>query len=182
MLVALSLRVTAVASWVSRVAAALAGIVTLGCLALVCGAVVARYFFGLLPSWSDEVGGWLIVILVMLAVGEAQRRGEHVGVDLLLERARGRTRRLLQAFGITCLAATAAILVWQGWEAAAFSRMIGAMPMSIDHLPLWLIQVFVPIGAGLMLLVALAQLLAVAAGLEPLPEEPADDGSPRATE
>lgn len=179
MLAALARRVSAAVAWISWAAAVLAAAVTLACFALVCGVVVARYFFGIVPPWSDEVGGWLIVVLVMLAVGEAQRRGEHIGVDLLLERLRGRPRRLLQGFGILCLGIAAAVLVWQGWEAAAFSRMIGAMPLSIGAVPLWLIQVFVPIGAGLMLLVAMAQLLGLAAGQEPLPRE---GDAPRATE
>lgn len=149
----------------SGVAVALAALATLGCLALVCYAVVLRYFFGKPLSWTDEAGGFLVVLLVMLAVAEGQRRGEHIGVDLLLERARGRGRRALQAFGAACVAAAAAVLLWQGWETVAFSRMIGARPLVIAEIPLWAIEMFLPIGAGLMLLVALAQLLALAAGI-----------------
>lgn len=163
----------------SGLAVGLAALATLGCLALVCYAVVLRYFFGLPLSWTDEAGGFLVVLLVMLAVAEAQRRGEHIGVDLLLERARGRSRRALQAFGAACVAVAAAVLLWQGWETVAFSRMIGARPLVIAEIPLWTIEMFLPIGAGLLLLVSLAQLLGLAAGTFVDPEPPE---APKATE
>lgn len=170
-----------VAGALSGLAVAVAGLATLGCLALVCYGVVLRYFFGQPLSWSDEAGGFLVVVLVMLAVAEAQRRGEHIGVDLLLERSKGRFRRGLQAFASLCVAAAAAVLLWQGWETVAFSRMIGARPLVLAEIPMWAIEMFLPIGAGLMLLVALVQLLALAAGLEPVPDEDTRD-LPRATE
>lgn len=163
----------------SGLAVALAALATLACLALVCYAVVLRYFFGLPLSWTDEAAGFLVVLLVMLAVAEAQRRGEHIGVDLLLERSHGRRRRLLQAFGTLCVAAAAAVLLWQGWETVAFSRMIGARPLVLADVPMWAIEMFLPIGAGLMLLVSLAQLLALAAGTFVDPEA---SEAPKATE
>ena len=167
----------------SGLAAAAAGLATLCCLALVCYSVGMRYFLGQPLSWSDEAAGFLVVLLVMLAVAEAQRRGEHIGVDLLLERARGRRRRLLQAFGALCVAAAATVLLWQGWETIAFSWMIGARPMVIAEIPLWLIEMFLPLGAGLMLLVSLAQLLALAAGTAPEHDETEGNAAPpRATE
>jgi TRAP-type C4-dicarboxylate transport system permease small subunit len=163
----------------SGLAVAVAGLATLICLALVCYGVVLRYFFGQPLSWSDEMGGFLVVVLVMLAVAEAQRRGEHIGVDLLLERSRGRFRRALQGFGVLWVAVAAVVLLWQGWETVAFSRMIGARPLALAEIPLWLVEMFIPIGAALMLLVSLAQLLGLVAGTAPEFEQP---DVPKATE
>ena len=165
--------------WISRIAAGFAAVASLLCFGLVCYVVVVRYFFGSAPSWSDEVGGWFVVALVMLAVGEAQRRGEHIGVDLLLEKTTGRPHRLVKGFGTLCVAASAAILLWQGWEMVAFSQMIGARPLSIAEIPLWLIEVLVPIGAGVMLLVSVIQLLGLITGIDLVPEH---TDAPRATE
>lgn len=168
-----------VVSRISHVAAGIAALATLGCFGLVCYVVVARYFFGLSPSWSDEVGGWLVVALVMLAVAEGQRRGEHIGVDLLLERTEGGPHRALKAFGALCVAVAAGLLLWQGLETMAFSRMIGARALAVAEVPLWMVQALIPLGAGLMLLVALVQLLGLATGVDLVPE-PKD--VPRATE
>ena len=165
--------------WISRIAAGLAAVASLLCFSLVCYVVVARYFFGRAPSWSEEVGGWFVVALVMLAVAEAQRRGEHIGVDLLLEKTRGRPHRAVKAFGTFCVAASAAVLLWQGWEMVAFSQMIGARPLSIAEMPLWLVEALIPVGAALMLLVALVQLFGLITGIDLVPEH---TETPRATE
>ena len=165
--------------WISRLAAGLAAIATLLCFGLVCYVVAARYFFGRAPSWSDEVGGWLVVALVMLAIAEAQRRGEHIGVDLLLERTTGRLHRLLKAFGALCVGVSAAVICWEGWETVLFSRMIGARPLSIAEIPMWWIEILIPIGAGLMLLVAVLQFVGFVAGIDLVPEHSEE---PRATE
>jgi TRAP-type C4-dicarboxylate transport system permease small subunit len=151
----------------SRIAAGIAGAACLACFMLVCYAVVMRYFLGAPQNWTDEAVGWLIVITVMLSVPEAQRRGENIGVDAFLENTRGRLRRALLAFGAATVLVTAAILVNEGIEMVAFTRMIGMKSMTMPEWPLWAIQALVPIGAALMLVVALLQLMCWAAGLEP---------------
>jgi TRAP-type C4-dicarboxylate transport system permease small subunit len=135
------------------------------CLALVCYGVAMRYFAGVPQAWVETVAGWLVVAMVMGAAPEAQLRGEHVGVDTLTERARGRSRRALVAFGLLWVAATAAVMIWEGWAAAAFSRMTGMMT-ELGAVRLWWIQLLVPAGFVLMLIVALAELARVARGLD----------------
>jgi TRAP-type C4-dicarboxylate transport system permease small subunit len=143
----------------------LAAAACLLCFVLMCVAVGMRYFFGQPQPWIDFVVGWLVVAMVAFAAPAAQLEGEHVGVDTLSERARGKARRALAAFGLLCVAATAAIMIWEGWAMVAFSRMTGMMT-ELHPIPLWWIQVLVPAGFVLMLLVALAQLLRVARGLD----------------
>ncbi|MBL8664899.1 MAG: TRAP transporter small permease [Candidatus Odyssella sp.] len=135
------------------------------CFALMCYSVAMRYFFGAPQSWIDYAVGWLVVAMVMFAAPSAQLAGEHVAVDTVSERVRGRPGRALAAFGLLCIVATAAIMIWEGSAMVAFSRMTGMMT-EIYPIPLWWIQVLVPVGFGLMLAVALMQLLRVARGLD----------------
>ena len=90
------------------------------CFALMCYSVAMRYFFGTPQSWIDYAVGWLVVAMVMFAAPAAQRTGEHVAVDTISERARGGARRALAAFGLLCVAATAAIMIWEGSAMVAF--------------------------------------------------------------
>ncbi len=151
----------------SRVGEWIAGIACLATLFLVCYAVAMRYFFNRPQSWSDEAVGLLIVISVMLAVPEAQRRGENIGVDLVIEKLRGRRRRALLAFGAQTVAITSAILISEGIDMVSFTRMVGIVSNSLPEVPVWAIQLFVPLGAVLLLLVALAQLAAYLTGRDP---------------
>ncbi len=161
-------RVESAVAALSLFASWLAGAACLVCLATVCYAVAMRYFFGRPQSWTDEVVGWLIVVAIMFAVPEAQRRGEHIGVDALIDKLSSRWRRTLAVLGFAAVIATAAILIHEGIETVAFTRMIGIKSLGLPDFPLWLIQAMVPAGAALLLLVALAQLLIHIAGMEPI--------------
>jgi len=155
------------AAIVSRIAAGAAAITCLFTLFAVCYAVAMRYFLGRPQGWTDEAIGWLIVIVVMLAVPEAQRRGENIGVDVLAGRLRGLKRRLLGLFGIATVIVVAWLMLDEGWEMVAFTRMIGIKSIAISEVELWVVQAAVPLGGALLLAVALAQFLCLALGLEP---------------
>lgn len=150
----------------SRLSAWLASLATVLCLALVCGAVGARYLLGVPLGWSDKVSGWLVVALVLLAAPEAQRRFEHIGVDIATGRVGLRVARLAHLLGALAVAAVAAILLTAGIEAVAFSRMIGVMT-DVEGVPEWWVQALLPLGSGLLLLVSLAQAAALALGHAP---------------
>ena len=151
-------------------------IATLACFAgfaLVCYAVIMREVFRSPLSWDDEVGGWLMLATVMFAAAAAQKSGEHVAVDSLLDRAGPRVRRVVIGIGLVLVAAAAVIMTYEGWATAAFSRSI---PMLSDiGLPLWWFQALVPLGFVLLLLVVVVQLIRLARGL-PVFDEPRDEG------
>jgi TRAP-type C4-dicarboxylate transport system permease small subunit len=58
-----------------------------------------------------------------------------------------------------------AVMIWEGWAMVVFSRMTGMMT-ELHPVRLWWIQVLVPAGFALMLLVVIVQLLRVARGLD----------------
>jgi TRAP-type C4-dicarboxylate transport system permease small subunit len=161
---------------ISAGALQLAAAACLICFALMCYSVAMRYFFGAPQSWIDYAVGWLVVAIVAFAAPAAQLTGEHVAVDTITDRVRGRARRALTVFGLLCIAATAAIMIWEGAAMVAFSRMAGIMT-ELDRVPVWWIQVLVPVGFALMLLVVLMQLLRVARGLEAGDESAADEAA-----
>ncbi len=166
--------VQAVAAAASRIALALAAVAVLLCFALVCYAVGMRYFLGQPLQWSDEVTGWLVVAVVMLAAADTQWRGENIGVDLLIERSGARVRRALAALGLMTVAVAALMMTTKGVEMVDFARMLDLRSNTLGWAALWPVQALVPLGAGLMLFVALAQLLALLSGTAP-DARPADE-------
>jgi len=152
---------------VSRAALVLAGLACLLTFAAVCYSVATRYFFNAPQTWVDETVGWLVAALVLLAIPEAQRRGENIGVESLIERANGGTRKALLALGSLSVIVTAGFFIDHGLQMVAFSRMIGMMSNTVAWMELWTVQMLVPVGGGLLLLVALVQLLLHLLGLKP---------------
>jgi TRAP-type C4-dicarboxylate transport system permease small subunit len=161
-----------------RLGALLGALTGLICFVLVCASVGWRYFLGQPQPWIDHVAAWLVVALVMFAAGETQRREEHIGVEVLTARLAPAGRRASRLFGSAAVAVTAAILLWEGLSTVAFSRMIG-IATNVEGVPIWWVQTLIPIGAGLLLAAALAQIIVLACGIEPRgPESKAHHGVP----
>lgn len=156
----------------SRWGERLAGLACLVLLGVICYTVVMRYVFSRPPIWNEEIAGWLVVGLVMLAVPEAQRRGENIGVDLVVDKFPS-LRRVVYLFGFGTVGVTAYLFLDQGVAMIRFSHLLGLVSNTLPKVPLWMVQSLVPIGGALLLLVAIIQL---ALWLRRLP--PRDFGDP----
>ena len=164
----------------SRLAYGLASLSTVVCLLLIGGSVVARYAFHAPQPWIDKVAGWLVLALVLLAAPEAQRRFEHIGVDVAVGRMGPRLARAAHVVGAASVVAVAGILLWAGWEAVAFSRMVGLVT-DVAEIPEWWVQLLLPVGAAVLLLVSLAQLIVLLMGGTPEYLPTGDEELPRDT-
>jgi TRAP-type C4-dicarboxylate transport system permease small subunit len=167
---------------VARLAGGLGALATAACLLLIGYAVAMRYLAGTPVPWTDKVAGWLVVGLVMLASPEAQRRFEHIGVDVLTARLAPRAARMAHLFGTLSVLATALLLLDAGREMVAFSRMVGLMS-DLEGIPIWWVQALLPAGAALLALVAACQSVLLLAGRTPafLPEPGAPPRDPLAS-
>ena len=164
--------------FVSRLAVALGSLATVTCLVLVGYAVMMRYVFGQPQPWVDKVAGWLVLALVMLAAPEAQRRFEHIGVDIAVGKLGPKLARAAHLVGALSVAAVALVLLLAGVEAIEFSLMVGMMT-DFDGVPEWWVQTLLPLGAGLLLLVSLAQAFVLAFGGTPEHLPSPDEDMPR---
>jgi len=148
----------------SMAAAVLGAGVVLLMVAVVGYSVVLRYFFGTPVTWSDELSGYLVVALVMLGAAEALRRGDHIGVDLLTAKAKGGLSRALDVWGNVAVIAVAVTLLVSGVEMIAYSVDFGILSEGYMEVPMWIPQSFILLGAGLLLLMALARILRLLKG------------------
>jgi TRAP-type C4-dicarboxylate transport system permease small subunit len=121
---------------------------------LVVYAVVMRYFFNQPPAWVDEMVGYLLVAGVMLAGADALLQGDHIGVDILTERLGARGRRIALLFGLLAVFACGVLLIREGVDMVAFSRMVGLKSNGFLAAPMWVPQLLVPLGGALLALAA----------------------------
>jgi TRAP-type C4-dicarboxylate transport system permease small subunit len=152
---------------VNRIAIGLSATGILVSLALIAWAVVMRYAFGRPPVWVDEVVGFLLVAIVMLAAADVLRRGEHIGVDIITGRLRGRAALLAQAWGTLAVMLTALIFIVNGWRTAMFSKQLGLVTEGHLEWPAYVLMLFLPLGGLLMLLTCIESFMRLAAGAEP---------------
>lgn len=133
-------------------------------LGLIGWAVVMRYVFSSPPLWVDEVVGFLLVAIVMLAAADVLRKGEHIGVDLFTSQLSSRGKQWAQAWSSLAALAAALIFVFNGWETAMFSRTLGILTEGHLEWPVYLLMLLLPLGGLLMLLTALEALVRLATG------------------
>lgn len=142
----------------------------LASMALIGYSVVMRYFLNRPIAWVDELAGYLLVGSVMLAAADTLLSGEHIRVDVLVERLSARGRHVALLTGLLAVGASAALLATEGAEMVAFARMVGLMSNGYLAVPMWIPQLLVPVGAALM---GLAAIVAFAAAWRAGPTGPA---------
>lgn len=152
------LRIVGAIAWAGGVVSAL---IVLLSLATVTVAVCFRYVLDAPLLWGDEFVGLLVVAMIMTGTAEALRRDDHITIDLLTGRLRGRARCLVQLWSMLAVLAFSVVLGWSAWEGVVFARAFGAYSSGYLEVPLWIAKAPLVLGAALLGLMALARFLAL---------------------
>lgn len=139
-------------------AAAGAGVVLL-MMSVVGYSVVNRYILGTPVTWTDELSGYLVVALVMLGAAETLRRGEHISIDLITSHLRQRGRRIADLWGNLMVLVVSVSLLISGKATIMYSLDYGILSEGYLEVPMWIPQSFLILGAALLSLVAVANVL-----------------------
>jgi C4-dicarboxylate transporter, DctQ subunit len=126
--------------------------------------VVARYGFNDSFPWAEELTRYAIVWMVFIGSSLAASKGAHISVDVLLRvLGDGRVGRAL-VIGIDLACAVFSVfLVVFGWDLVAQAREFGQVTPSMQ-VPLWAVQLAMPVGGLLMCLRFTQRFLAALAG------------------
>lgn len=146
------------------IAMALSAACVLFALVLIGYSVVVRYFVGEPSLWIDEVVGFLVVGIVMFGAACALREGRHIGVDLITEMMSSRWQRWAQIWSMSVVLVLSIFLIVNGWQTAMFSKSIGMVTQGYLELPMYQLQLLIPLGGFLLALAAVDSLLRLACG------------------
>ena len=134
--------------------------------AVMVGSSVLREL-GFKTGGTDDVVSWMCAAAAFLAMAHAFKHGDFVRVVLLLERLGPGKRRVLE---LACLSIATLFLAALAWAAARFvydSWQFKDMPSGLIALPLWIPQSSFVLGAALLFLAALDELVTVLRGRKP---------------
>jgi TRAP-type C4-dicarboxylate transport system permease small subunit len=160
-------RIVGAMTWI---ATALSAAGVLAALAFVMYGVIMRYIFNDAPTWVDDTVGYMLVGIVMLAAATTLRQGAHINVDILTGRLTGMRRRIADGWSMLAVLVFSIVLIVNGWETAMFSRMLGLNTTGNVEVPVFWLQLLMPLGGVLLLLASIEGLLRVALDL-PLAHE-----------
>ena len=126
---------------------------------MVFGNVVLRYAFNSGIAISEEVSRWLFVWITFLGAIVAMREGGHLGMDMVVSRLTGRTRRAALLLGHVLVLVCCGVLLWglllQHDINVANIGLVTGMSLSIVYSVAYLCAVSI----GAMVLVNIVTLL-----------------------
>jgi TRAP-type C4-dicarboxylate transport system permease small subunit len=126
--------------------------------ALITYDVVGRALFNSPSLITDEITGYLLVFVAFMGAAEALRAGRHIGVDVVVGSLSQRARLRLT---LVALLFSLAFLTFFWWHAVvmvykSYVRNV-TVPSSLLT-PIWIPQVFIPIGMTLLLLQVVVEI------------------------
>jgi TRAP-type C4-dicarboxylate transport system permease small subunit len=141
--------------WVGRIVAV--GLLLM--VGIVSYEVVMRYGFRAPTIWATELITFVFAGYIFLGAGYTLLHRDHVGMDILYNRLPARAQAALDVLTAVFALLYCGVLIATGWDTAWQALLTGRTTGTDWNPPLFPAAVLLPIGAGLLLLQALAKLV-----------------------
>lgn len=144
---------------------AISAVLIVAMFAVTIYAIFMRYVVNKPLLWADEVTGWALVAIVMLGAAEAYRRGDHISIDLLSDKATGLAGQAVALVSDLAVLGFAVIVGTSTWDAISFARMFGSYTAGSVVIETWIPQVPLLVGSVLLGLTAVVRMVERVLGL-----------------
>lgn len=116
-------------------------------------------------SWTADISQAAQVWCVFLGAAYVLRQREMICVDILRFDENSTIGRLVWIFGILVVGGLSLVIMQQGLKDVARSIALGTNTDTVIAMPLWMLQIPLPIGLGLVVIQCVAELLRSVCGL-----------------
>ncbi len=121
-------------------------------------------------SGLDAYAGYLMAGAGFLALAHTLKRGEHIRVTLVVSHLRGPARRALELLALALGLLLALLFAWYSVRLAWQSHAFNDISTGNDATPLWLPQIGMAVGAVVLAIACLDELILEARGQRLQPE------------
>ena len=139
-------------------AAWLGAIFMVGTLLSVLAGVLDRQF-----AWSlrgtDMYAGYCMAASGFLALAHTLKKGEHIRVTLLLNTVKGKTKRAIEIWALCAAVALSALFAFYSVKLSVNSFQFHDISTGNDATPLWIPQITMGLGAVVLLIAFIDELL-----------------------
>ena len=127
-------------------------------MAVVVYGVIMRYVFNFPLRWVAELSEFMMVALTFLALAHVQRERKHIRITFLVERQSQKTKTIINVATTLVALFTFVMLTWASWGFAVKAWRSGYIS-DAAAMPLFPPRLLVPLGAGVMCLQLLSDLV-----------------------
>ena len=146
--------------------AGLAALALLGIFLIMMAQVAMREMQMQLPA-ADDISAYLCVATTFFALAATFKRGELIRVGMGLDRLGPAARRVAEAAVLALAACVMAYVTRWTFEDMLFSWQIEEVAQGTVAIPLWIPKLAMPLGAGLLCIAILDELVIVLRGAKP---------------
>lgn len=153
-------------SWVTRIAMFACGLSVAVMMSYGFADVSARFLFNRPLPGSFELSGLLMVVVVFLSLASCQAEGRHMRVDFLFGSMSKQVRAGVDRIAYVCGVVVCGLLAWCAAGPAWYSWNIREVSMGIIPFPVYPAKFVVVVGAVLLTVQHLLDLLGTIPGPE----------------
>lgn len=136
-----------------------AGAVAVLLTVLVAASVIARRLLNAPLLITEEVSGYMVVAIVFLGLAYTMKAEGHIRADIILSHVPVRVRAVLEILATVIALGFAGLLLAGSWRLTAEFYTQGSLSFRYLQTPLWIPGSLLVIGAALLSLQLVAQLL-----------------------
>lgn len=134
--------------------------------AITCQMIFVRFVLNGSTVWQTEAVIYLVIAATLIGLPYVQRLRGHVNVDLVPLALKPRPRFVLAVFTSLLSITIVAVMFYYGFDYWHFAWERGWRSDTVWGVRLWIPYLSLPIGFGLLLLQLIADLVAVATGID----------------
>ena len=148
--------------------AVLAAIAMVALLIAVLLSILSRQM-NFLISGIDAYAGYLMAAAGFLSLAHTLKRGEHIRVTLIINALKGKSQKSLEIIALTLGALLAILFAYYSVRLAFQSHEFNDISTSNDATPLWIPQLSMAVGAVIMAIACLDELVLEIMGRRTVP-------------
>lgn len=157
---------TALRRWLDSIYS-VAAVLGAACIALICVLMVAQSLgrqFGFTTGAVNDIVSWLCAAAAFFTMAHAFKHGDFVRVTLLLEHVQPPTRRVLELVSLAIAVCAVAYLAYWACRFTYQSWEFNELAQGLLPLPIWIPQSSFALGAVLLLVAVVDELVIVLRG------------------
>ena len=149
------------------------------CLMVLAGAmltyeVVARYFFIRPTIWAGELSQLCLIWGCMIGMPQLMKARQHITVSAITSLLQPGARKVAELCALACVLVFSTIVALYGWDIFHDSFQRGRTTGSLLDMPIWVVELAIPVGFALLAVQALIEIVQLARGAA-IPEEAAHE-------